>query len=232
LRIYKFLEAKWAVRAVRDRRLKISLIPELNDPWEGRAWIHSSKEIEDIFDSRLYSASILLGISCFSKSWKNPVLWSHYCARHTGIVLGFEVQKPNDTQEADFFDVVYVDERKEIEISETAGLEEINKKVIDAFLFKFSHWSYESEVRSFVRLRKPDKETGHFFDNFEPDLKLTEVIFGMKHNNFSEVAEIVAVCREYNNIEIRKSAMSPNKFEMYDEYQKFQKDYEKANVQF
>jgi len=34
------------------------------------------------------------GLLRFSRDWHNPVLWSHYASRHTGLCLGFDV--PDD----------------------------------------------------------------------------------------------------------------------------------------
>ena len=31
------------------------------------------------------------GLLCFTKHWRNPVLWSHYADTHRGLCLGFEV---------------------------------------------------------------------------------------------------------------------------------------------
>jgi len=33
----------------------------------------------------------IAGVMCFSSTWKNPVMWSHYADQHRGICLGFEV---------------------------------------------------------------------------------------------------------------------------------------------
>ena len=32
------------------------------------------------------------GILCFSEDWTDPVLWTHYGAKHRGICLGFDVK--------------------------------------------------------------------------------------------------------------------------------------------
>jgi len=47
-----------------------------------------------------------------------------------------------------------------------------------AFLFtKFSHWSYEEEVRQLFRLTEVDAATGRYFQDFSNDLVLAEVLW-------------------------------------------------------
>lgn len=33
------------------------------------------------------------GLLCFSTNWTNPLLWSHYGEKHTGVCLGFNLKK-------------------------------------------------------------------------------------------------------------------------------------------
>ena len=38
------------------------------------------------------------GLVCFSGDWIDPVLWSHYGAKHCGIALGFDLQEANPVE--------------------------------------------------------------------------------------------------------------------------------------
>ncbi len=45
---------------------------------------------------------------------------------------------------------------------------------------KFSHWSYEQEVRLFVNLDVPDSKDGHYYVDFSHQLELKEVVIGIE----------------------------------------------------
>jgi hypothetical protein len=101
---------------------------------------------------------------CFSLTWHNPLLWSHYADRHRGLALGFdvadEILKP----------VSYVAKRP--------TLTEINPTVAQWLLFtKFVDWQYEQEVRIFTTLQDRDP-SGLYFGKFNEQLVLREVIVG------------------------------------------------------
>ena len=90
MRVYHFIDEQFGLENIKRRRLKIARIGELNDPFEfiaraedklERAALRSTKEAQ----------TKSTGLLCFSKSWKNPVQWSHYADRHRGFCLGFDV---------------------------------------------------------------------------------------------------------------------------------------------
>lgn len=112
------------------------------------------------------------GMACFSRHSSNPVQWSHYAERHTGICLGFDV--PDDAA----IPVRYVRHRDVPELLEqmlTDGeqAEDLMKSVLAT---KYSHWRYEAEVRTFHRLET--SVDGHFFTEIGTSLVLREVIVG------------------------------------------------------
>lgn len=43
---------------------------------------------------------------------------------------------------------------------------------------KYDHWSYEEEVRLFGGLGNPDRQTGLYFQPYDENLKLVEIIVG------------------------------------------------------
>jgi len=72
MRVYHFLPATWALEDIQKRRLKISEIDQLNDPFD--LWCVHQK------DSRLRQAlrafkkemGKQFGMICLSKRWHNP----------------------------------------------------------------------------------------------------------------------------------------------------------------
>ena len=91
-RVYKFLEEKWALEDIKKRRIKISEIHDLNDPFELIAF--------DLSDAQLRKALLTArdqmnkrGVLCFSQDWKSPLLWAHYADKQQGIVEKGDIEE-------------------------------------------------------------------------------------------------------------------------------------------
>ena len=137
---------------------------DLNDPFEFLGVDLANRPFREALRKTKRELSDEYGLLCFSKSWRNPVLWSHYADRHRGLCLGFQVPKG-------FLDkVLYVNERWPVPAAPDI---EFMKRVL---FTKFSHWQYEQEYRAFVNL--DTKIGGHYFMDFSPSLSLTRVIVG------------------------------------------------------
>jgi len=87
MRVYKFLEKKWALAALRDKRLKIGRWTGLNDPFDLLPF--AAAEADRV---RRLSLAITLaemntraGWVCFSRTWSNPIIWAHYAEQHNGL---------------------------------------------------------------------------------------------------------------------------------------------------
>ena len=166
-RVYKFLPSKWALDAIKNQHIKIARICNLNDPFDLLPYYFTSSEHQKEIRHAREVADSEHGMVCFSFKWSNPVLWSHYAAKHTGICLGFDV--PDEYARP----VMYVDKRLPFptESNETIALE---------WTFtKFSGWCYEDECRIVTRL--DEEEDGNYFEKFEENqMVLREVVLGCK----------------------------------------------------
>ena len=92
MRLYRFLDAHYGLLAVADRRIKISTIMELNDPFEFLGVNLSNRQFRWALRETKRQLSESQGLLCFSKTWRNPVLWGHYADSHRGLCLGFSVR--------------------------------------------------------------------------------------------------------------------------------------------
>ena len=174
MRIYHFLNAKYGLQAIKQRRLKASVMNDLNDPFDMRGTDLSDKEFRVALLSAIDSMSETRGLHCFSKNWSNPVLWSHYADKHRGLCLGFDV--PDHL----LLPMKYVDTPLPAEAL-LGGAKKSNENYMKTLLsVKFSHWEYEDEVRFFVSLEDKDEETGFFYTEFSANLRLVQVIVGCK----------------------------------------------------
>jgi hypothetical protein len=166
MRAYHFLPAKWALDDVAKRRIRISEIDQLNDPFELWCVGQKNKQLRDVLRGFKREVSEKFGILCFTKRWRNPLLWSHYADKHRGICLGFDVG------DRGIKSVKYVRERPTLRIPPT-------RKSVDEILFtKYHDWKYEEEWRNWFKL--DDREDGHYFYYFEAEefVRLREIIAG------------------------------------------------------
>jgi hypothetical protein len=164
MRVYYLLPQKWALDDIEKRRIKISEIDQLNDPFE--LWCVSQRHPRLRASLRNFKNVMgkNYGMICFSKRWDNPLLWSHYAEKHHGMCLGFEVDE-NGVKA-----VTYVSDRPELVMPPT-------EESINQLLFrKFEDWKYEDEVRNWFRLGERVGDL-HFYP-FDEHIQSCEIIAG------------------------------------------------------
>jgi len=172
--VYHLCEAKWALDNLENGRIKVSQIEDLNDPFELSGPYLKTKKKRNQFRSWRTTMAKEFGMLCFSRDWSNPVLWSHYANKHTGIAIGFEIP-PNL-----LMDVIYTATRPPPEsIQRAYGTQAEGEEYVKTLLLmKYNDWSYEDEVRVFKDINEPDSSTGIHFVDFGDNLKVKEVIAG------------------------------------------------------
>ncbi len=164
MRAFHFLNEQYGLKALRDRRLKISRIHELNDPFEFLGVELSDRKFRRALKQTKDQLSEKNGLLCFSKNWRNPVLWAHYANKHRGLCLGFDF--PVKSVE----EVTYVNSR-------LPKPKKLDETFVKKLLFtKFCHWIYEDECRVYVTLDTPIEEI--YYKEFSDDLALRQVIVG------------------------------------------------------
>jgi hypothetical protein len=174
MRLYHFLETKWALDDLAKRRLRVSNIVGMNDPFEFMALALPSREARQRIMVWRHMWSMRYGLLCLSQNCGNPLLWSHYGERHAGICLGFDV----DVAER----VRYVKRRAPEALLKAAahpeGINDLMPALNALLTTKFVDWSYEDEARVFVPLGECDREGDHLFAPFSPNLVLKEIALG------------------------------------------------------
>jgi len=141
MRVYKLTNSENAISNLRNRRIKVSTIMDLNDPFELMGLQRTTREDRDIIKQEREEFANRFGVLCFSKSWGNPVLWSHYGEKHAGICLGFDVSDEK------LRDIEYLKFMKSIDIGrykDKFGAELMHKLIY----MKFRDWAYEEEVHN------------------------------------------------------------------------------------
>jgi len=172
-RVYHLTSAEHAVSDIALGRLKLARFSDLNDPFELIAANFREREVRKIVRSFKSAFDSQTGLLCFSEDWAEPLLWSHYAAKHRGICLGFDV--PRDQLEK----VTYQDERLRTELDANSDPLELPLDLQQALrCTKYRRWEYECEYRRFVPLEAAIQEGRLHFVPFGPELELAEVILG------------------------------------------------------
>ena len=173
-KLYYYRNAEYGLKTLREQRLRVSRIMELNDPFELLAPSLKDPTKRRVVQDFKKNRDRTTGILCFSKDWNSPVMWAHYAERHTGVCLGFDVAKSSSSGETLLAPVKHVKHR--LSWPRERGVEFVDRM----FLTKFNHWSYEHECRMLSKLKDCEERDGHYFKPFSDDLLLREVYIGAK----------------------------------------------------
>jgi hypothetical protein len=173
-RVYKYLSARYAIDDLKRRRVKVAKVDELNDPFDLAPIDTTHPAVEQAVNETVASFKVDTGLLCFSRVWDNILLWSHYGDCHTGICLGFDM--PGDSSEAGYhMEVCYQPNVLQIQKQSDVTDDLVNRLLRT----KYEVWSYEQELRVFVKLNDPPDENGLLWFDFGPNLQLREVVMGV-----------------------------------------------------
>jgi hypothetical protein len=172
-RVYKFTSARHNIDNVKNQRIKLSTIDDLNDPFDLCPLDTTDPACSNALDAVIAHFRKTAAILCFSRNWDNLLLWSHYGASHTGICLGFDIPEGDPGANYDT-DVLYQPNVLQIRCLEDVDFDLANRLLRT----KHESWSYEQEVRMFVGLNDPPDAKGLNWIDFGPKLMLKEVIIG------------------------------------------------------
>lgn len=207
IRLFYFTGKQWGLKALWEKRLKVSQYADVNDPFELAPFDLSSKRSRRLWEAQvkrvLQSGH---GILCFSEDWRSTLMWSHYGEKHTGLCLGFDVAR-------EFVQPIeYIDKLLPDPIDYKKRLRGLSTEVLEAALrHKHSGWSYEREGR--LRVRLADSNDGLFFKKFDDDMHLREVIIGPRCSlTTADVAE--AVVNPPLDVDIMKARASFGSFDV------------------
>lgn len=172
MRLYYFTPERFGLEAIRDSRLKLARIDDLNDPFEFLGLDLDRDDRRELLKLKRQIGG-QNGLICMSRFWRHPLLWGHYAEKHRGLCLGFDVSKEKCKK------VKYRAERptlSELGYETLGDLDEAG--MLDLLYTKFDGWEYESEYRLFCRLEHRDPVSDFYFSSFSEELKLAQVIVG------------------------------------------------------
>ncbi len=172
MRVYYLTEARWAVQDIYRKRLKISRFSELNDPFELLA--ADQRDRASRRPMREWAAQVNQeeGVLCFTKTWHDPLMWSHYGDRHRGVCLGFDVSD-NTLVGINYEPQRLASDLWRVDVAQPP--DEVRRVLLTT---KFARWTYEQELRVLQRLADDTKEGQLYFKPFDHRLRLVEIIAG------------------------------------------------------
>ena len=94
MRVFHFLNAKYALQSLRTGRLKVARIDELDDPFELIGADLRDPKVRRGFQKNKEHCAARFGYLSFTRRWQNLMLWSKYADRHQGAVL--EIELPDE----------------------------------------------------------------------------------------------------------------------------------------
>ncbi|MCY1260853.1 hypothetical protein D9M68_105940 [compost metagenome] len=173
IRLYNLTSVKNALSNIENRRIKVSRFADLNDPFELLAANFKEHKMRQVVRDWKDKSHSQTGLLCFAGDWSEPVMWSHYAKKHTGICLGFDVNRTTVQQ------VSYQDDRILAALSPTPAPDKLSEELQQQLLCtKSGGWRYEEEYRRFVSLNDALSEAPLHFWPISGDIQLAEVILG------------------------------------------------------
>jgi hypothetical protein len=213
MRAYKFLSRKYGLESLCEKRLKISRISKLNDPFELAPYVLTNSGIRNTFFLTRDDLDKHTGLVCFSDDWRNPLTWAHYSDGQEGMCLGFEIPDidPSDL-ENEVMRVAYKRDLLQFPADFDKLPEKGRFKIIRTILStKFKDWQYEREIRWWVQLQ--NKESGLQFLDFSEKLRLVEAIVGARCK-LDKNSILKALGPLANQVKVAKACASFSSFQM------------------
>jgi hypothetical protein len=188
--IYHFLSFKDAVDDLEQKRIKVSTLDTLNDPFEFMPYRRYEFKERQPFNAVFRVVAKKWGILCFSETWKEQLLWAHYANKHQGIALGFEIPKEK------LLKVSYVSDEIRPKFKLTDDAKENELKFLNLAKLKFQEWKYEKEHRLLFQLKDCIKENGMHFISFGNNLRIKEIVVGCRFNHKINGGKISELAKE------------------------------------
>lgn len=184
--IYRYLPADAAKKTIEAGAFRVGRYRNFNDPFEWRFGVRGIDErsAEQLIDNFLSDVD-WHGVLCFSGTITNPVLWSLYADKHTGVAFELVHPWPPDH----LHKMSYDKPRPVIDLTHVRSLRDINS--VDSYLWpilqqlmrqKSRGWSFEDEYRVFIDLDDNNhcfSADGHYHWRIAPQI-LKRVILGFK----------------------------------------------------
>jgi hypothetical protein len=173
IRAFRLLSANHALQALRMQEIKVSRFNDLNDPFELYGTNLADQRHRHKFHEFKRWVSDRFGLLCFSRRWRNPLLWSHYGDRHKGVALEFELDDDLVSK------VRYSPYRLRLDIEKALARGSFTEQeAYEMAITKSAHWKYEEEVRVFCELSQCIRRDEFLFEPAGEKLQIVSLVLG------------------------------------------------------
>jgi Protein of unknown function (DUF2971) len=193
MKLYKFWPTESALKNLKQQRLKLSKISELNDPFEFASIDLRDKAVRIAFSKWRLDQDKTKAVFSFCSSHYSPLMWAHYADFHKGLCLEFEVKKEL------LHEVKYIDSRS----TKIRKGDDFSKAMKSTIFFheisttKFAHWSYEKEQRLIRPIEDCVEDGGLIFMPIGSECRLSKVYLGARFDK-SKISELVTHIKPYD----------------------------------
>lgn len=218
VKIYRYLAANWALKTLQERRLKISRIKELNDPfkWWVGAFADDPNHREAgraAFNTFVDRLNDRFGIISHSAELSDPVIWSHYADGHKGIVIEFDHYLVESLHPVSYCHVLPT-----IDVAHLIGSSfdpAYTSSILKTALARKSpSWAYEKEYRVHFDLTSDCQEMDEMFFSAIPEDFLKRVILGVRCQTSEEEVEDALRQGGFTDVEVVRAHLSETSFEI------------------
>lgn len=183
---------------------------EFNDPFDSLVTVDFKDDrLQDLFEKWADKKAVC----CFSRSYKNILMWSHYADCHKGFCIG--INWP-DLEESDVLSSINYSEsffESDLEVFLHSNIDgKINKQWEKILTQKHIDWKYEDEVRLILEL-KDHGEKGKLFPL--KDGVIEEIYFGCRMSSKNKVT--IARILRGRNVKFHNLGKSVNDFSLQEE---------------
>ena len=191
--LYRFLDSDAALKTLVAGRFRVGHASKFNDPFEWRLGFagmvisEERKFAEDFSREHLRWLDSWMGILCFSKTVSDPVLWSLYADKHSGVAFEVKHLWKDDEIVKMTYPKTHRKERPVLDFNRLRKIHDENER--SEYLLsllkglmgrKSAGWSFEKEYRLAIDLNNRNRcrlHDGHY-DWQLPDNSLKRVILG------------------------------------------------------
>ena len=209
-KLYRLLPDEAAINTIETRCFRVSRIADQKDCFEWQFGFEGCPpELKEInqkkIDQIVERTGETMGILCFSKEIKDPILWSHHADGHKGIAfevdIGINVNLVSNRHEVEY------DKPRPVLPYRTITKEEW-LKVMDIFYKqKSKSWRYEQECRFVIEHAACIPSGGRFFWKI-PAGFITRVIIGFRSSVSEQYLRQVLDLNGFPNVQIVKAKRS------------------------
>jgi hypothetical protein len=209
---YRLLPDEAAINTIETRCFRVSRLADLKDCFEWKFGFDGyPPELEESIQKRLDDlverAGETMGILCFSKEIKDPILWSHHADGHKGIA--FEVNVGINVNLVSNLHKVEYDKPRIVLPYRQMTDQEWLKRMENFYKQKSKSWGYEQEYRLVIdHAHAACKQSGGRFFWKIPAGFITRVIIGFHSSISEQYLRQVLDLNGFQNVQIVKAKQS------------------------